>query len=64
MGLPDLATMRLLRTGYARLAIKNPEALELFELIDEDCSDVEALSIADPVAVARRKIERLREQAA
>lgn len=64
MGLPDLNTMRLLRTGFARLAIKNPEALPLFERIDADCADVEALSTADPVAVARRKIEQLREQAA
>lgn len=64
MRLPDLDTLRLLRTGYARLAIKNPEALPLFERIDADYADLEALTTADPVIVARRKIEQLRERAA
>ena len=64
MGLPDLATLRLLRTGYARLAMKVPDALVLFERIDRDCADAEAFAAADPVAIARRKIEQMREQAA
>jgi hypothetical protein len=56
----DLATMRLLRDGYAALAIVNDSAMPVFERIDRDCTDAEALAENDPVTLARRRVEQAR----
>lgn len=53
MGVPDLATLRKLRTIYAVAALDNLELMPIFERIDGDCSEAEILAAGDPVAKAR-----------
>jgi hypothetical protein len=53
----DLSTMQNLRTGYAALALENPDMMLIFERIDADCADAEALAENDPVTLARRRLE-------
>lgn len=55
--LVDLATMRALRAGYAALALENPEFMPVFDRIDRDTEDAEALAANDPVTIARRRLE-------
>ncbi|MGP9790658.1 hypothetical protein [Roseinatronobacter sp. NSM] len=54
----DLQTMRALRSGYAALAIQNPEFFPIFERIDEDFAEQEALASGDPVTLARAHLEK------
>jgi len=60
MGVPDLATLRKLRTLYAGAALDNPELMSIFERIDRDCADAEVLASNDPIAIARRRLEQIK----
>jgi len=60
MGVPDLATLRKLRTLYAGAALDNPELMPIFERIDSDCMDAEAFASKDPIAIARRRREQIK----
>ena len=63
MGLPDLATLRSLHVGYARLALMNEEAMPIFMRIDADLRDAEALAANDPVMILRALMAKRRAAA-
>ena len=62
--IPSLEDLRVMRAAGARAALENPEFLPIFERIDRDCEDAEALMSSDPVAILRAQIEKNRREAA
>ncbi len=60
----NLDDLRWYRAAAARAALENPEFLPIFERIDSDCEDTEALMSSDPVAILRAQIVKNRREAA
>ena len=64
MAVPGIDELRVMRAAAARAAIINSEFLPIFERIDQDCADREALASSDPVAILRAQLEQERRATA